>query len=32
MKKEAEKILKNEDLAIEIQCMWNGTTNVIPVK
>jgi hypothetical protein len=23
IKKEAEKILKHEDLIIEIQCMWN---------
>ena len=31
MKKEAEKILKYEDLTIEIQLMWNVKTNVIPV-
>jgi hypothetical protein len=30
-KKEAEKILKYEDLTIEIQCMWNVKTRVIPV-
>jgi len=29
--KEAEKILKYEDLTIEIQCMWNVNTKVIPV-
>ena len=31
IKKEAEKILKYEDLTIEIQCMWNVKTMVIPV-
>ena len=31
IKKEAEKILKYEDLAIEIQCMCNVKTKVIPV-
>jgi hypothetical protein len=31
IKKEAEKILKCKDLAIEIQCMWNVKTKVIPV-
>ena len=31
IKKEAEKILKYEDLTIEIQRMWNVTTKVIPV-
>jgi hypothetical protein len=31
IKKEAEKILKYKDLTIEIQCMWNIKTNVIPV-
>jgi hypothetical protein len=31
IKKEAEKILKYKDLKIEIQCMWNVKTNVIPV-
>jgi hypothetical protein len=31
IKKEAEKILKYEDLTIEIQRMWNVKTNVIPV-
>jgi hypothetical protein len=31
IKKEAEKILKYEDLRIEIQRMWNVTTKVIPV-
>ena len=32
IKKEAEKILKYKDLAIEIQGMWNVKTKVIPVK
>jgi len=31
IKKEAEKILKNEDLTTEIQCMWKVKTKVIPV-
>ena len=31
IKKEAEKILKYKDLTIEIQCMWNVKTTVIPV-
>jgi len=31
MKKEAEKILKYEDLTREIQRMWNVKTKVIPV-
>jgi len=31
IKKEAEKILKHKDLAIEIQCMWNIKTKMIPV-
>jgi hypothetical protein len=31
IKKEAEKILKYEDLTIEIQCMWNVKTKIIPV-
>jgi hypothetical protein len=30
-KKEAVKILKYEVLTIEIQCMWNVKTKVIPV-
>jgi len=30
-KNEAEKILKYEDLKIEIQHMWNANTKVIPV-
>ena len=30
IKKEAEKILKYKDLTIEIQCMWNVKTKVIP--
>jgi len=29
--KEADKILKYKDLTIEIQCMWNVKTKVIPV-
>jgi len=31
IKKEADKILKYKDLTIEIQCMWNVKTKVIPV-
>jgi hypothetical protein len=31
IKKEAEKILKYKELTIEIQCMWNVKTKVIPV-
>jgi hypothetical protein len=31
IKKEAEKILKYKNLTIEIQCMWNVKTKVIPV-
>jgi hypothetical protein len=31
IKKEAEKILKYEDLTIEIEHMWNVKTRVIPV-
>jgi hypothetical protein len=31
IQKEAEKILKYEDLTIEIQRMWNIKTRVIPV-
>ena len=31
IKKEAEKILKYKDLTVEIQCMWNVKTKVIPV-
>jgi len=31
IKKEAEKILKYKDFTIEIQCMWNVKTKVIPV-
>jgi len=30
IKKEAGKILKYKDLTIEIQCMWNVKTKVIP--
>jgi hypothetical protein len=31
IRKEVEKILKYEDLTLEIQCMWNVKTNVFPV-
>jgi hypothetical protein len=31
IKKVAEKILKYKDLTIEIQCMWNVKSKVIPV-
>jgi hypothetical protein len=31
IKKEAEQILTYKDLTIEIQCMWNVKTKVIPV-
>jgi len=31
IKKEAEKILKHEDLIIEIQRMWNVKAKVIPL-
>ena len=31
IKKEAEKTLKYKDRTIEIQCMWNVKTKVIPV-
>ena len=31
IKKEVEKILKYTAFAIEIQCMWNVQTEVIPV-
>ena len=31
IQKEAEKILKYKDLTIEMQCMWNVKTKVIPV-
>ena len=31
IKKEAEMILKYKDLIIEIQCMWNVKSKVIPV-
>ena len=31
IKKEAKKILKYEDLTIEIQHMWNVKTKMIPV-
>jgi len=31
IKKEAENILKYKHLTIEIQCMWNVKTKVIPV-
>jgi hypothetical protein len=32
IEKKAEKILKYKDLTIEIQCMWNVKTKVIPVR
>jgi hypothetical protein len=31
IKKEAEKILKYKDLIMEIQCLWNVKTKVMPV-
>jgi len=31
IKKEADKILKCKDLTIEIQCVWNVKTKVVPV-
>jgi hypothetical protein len=31
IKKEAEKILKYKDLTVEIQCMWNVKTKMLPV-
>jgi hypothetical protein len=31
IKKESEKILQYKDLIIEIQCMWNVRSKVIPV-
>ena len=31
IKKEADKILKYQDLIIEIQCLWNMIAKVIPV-
>jgi hypothetical protein len=31
IQKEVEKILKYKDLTIEIQCIWNVKTRVIPV-
>jgi hypothetical protein len=31
IKKEAEKFLKDKDLIIEVQRMWNVKTNVTPV-
>jgi len=31
IKKEAEKNIKYEDLAVEIQCMWNIKRKVIPI-
>jgi hypothetical protein len=31
IKKQAEKILKYKDLTIEIHCMWNVKTRMIPV-
>jgi len=32
VKKEAEKILKYEDLTIEIECLWNVKTKFMPLK
>jgi len=32
IKKEAEALLKYKDLIVEIQCMWNVETKVVPVK
>jgi hypothetical protein len=31
IRKEPDKIPKHKDLTIEIQCMWNVKTKVIPV-
>jgi adenine-specific DNA methylase len=31
IKEETKKILKNENIPTEIQCMWNVTTKEIPV-
>jgi hypothetical protein len=31
IQKEAEKILKYKDLTVEIQCMWNVKSRVIPI-
>jgi len=31
IKKEVEKIVKYKDLTIEIQCMWNVKTKMIPI-
>jgi hypothetical protein len=31
IKKEAEKIIKCEDIRIEVQCIWNVKTKVMPV-
>jgi hypothetical protein len=31
IKKDAEKILKYKELTVEIQCMWNVQTSMIPV-
>ena len=31
IKKEAEQSIKYEDLTVEIQCMWNVKTKVIPL-
>jgi len=31
IKKEAEKVLKYKELAIEIQCIWNVKKKVVPV-
>jgi len=31
IKKEAEKNIKYEDLTVEMQCMWNVKTKVVPI-
>jgi hypothetical protein len=32
LKKEAEEILKYEELTIEIECLWNVKTKLMPLK